>query len=434
MAKHGKNADPRDATREIVDLSAFRKTASPVFEDETESEEERLERLDQEEAEEDDLKKRKIPKAVYRVGAILLALILFLAVWVNRDRLSLDGAAEWIKLQFVGTGEGDGFPVAVTGSSVLASNFSECEGNVLVLSDTALTLLNSTGRELLSLRHSLNKPVLRENGGMALLYNSGSVGYTLLSGAKTLVEGSSEQDILVGAVSHSGRFALGVQGSDGASELFVYQKNGDLQFHYLFAKDYITAIALNYDGTHGAVCTVGGEEGELKAKVTVFDFNQPEPISSFDTRDNLLLDASWTEGGDLYAVGSSALLSARSSDYAFTEYSYEGRQLTAYCLDQGRAFLSISAYEHAGPCTLLAFRGTGEPVRIESPVRIVSLSAWGGTVGALAGGDAVFYDSATGEELGRIDAGNDAKSLALENEGAAYVLGVSEVRLVGPEG
>ena len=62
--------------------------------------------------------------------------------------------------------------------------------------------------------------------------------------------------------------------------------------------------------------------------------------------------------------------------------------------------------------------------------RVESISVYGGTVALLAGGEAVFCDYSTGQELARADAGADAKSLALSNESHAYVLGVSEVRTI----
>lgn len=418
MAKHGKKADPKAETGEIIKLRDYQETEARIEYDEEEAEGEKR------------LKKIRFPKAAYRIAVILLVLVLGLALWVNRENLYPENVMNWIKLQFVGSGQGDGFPVAVTGSEVAASNFASYNGNALVLSDTALTMLDSTGRELLSLRHSFNEPALRTVPGKVLLYNQGSTGHTVLSGTDTAVNGSAEREILCGAIARNGRYALGLQGSDGASELQVFQKDGTLQYRYSFAQEYITAVAMNYDGTYGFVCTVGNDRGELVARITVLDFNDPEPLSTFETRENFLTDAVWTENGELYAVGLSSLLQASSSNYSFTEYNYGGRELTAYCLDQGRAFLSVSAYKHAGASTLLVFRNGAEPVQIESSDRIVSLSASGGTIGALAGGKVAFYDYSSGVELGRAEAGSDAKSIALSSERMAYVLGVSEVRTV----
>ena len=308
MAKKKFKIDPKADTARIVRLRNYQEEPEAYYEYEDEEAEREKRR-----------KKSQVPKAVYRVVIILILLILGLAWWMNRDRLSLDNIQSWIKLQFVGAGQGDGFPVSITGSSVLASNFTAYGGDALVLSDTAFTVVDPSGKEQLSLRHSLSQPAMDSTHGKTLLYNQDSTGYLVLSGSETSVRGTAEREILSGVVAPNGRFALGLHGSEGASELNVYQKDGTLQYTYSFARDYITAIAMNYDGVYGMVCTVRAERGELVSKVTVFDFNQPEPIASYETRDNLILDAAWTESGDLYAVGESALLLAKSTDYQFTE-------------------------------------------------------------------------------------------------------------------
>lgn len=424
MAKHRK-VNSRDDTGELVKLQDNMEPEA-VFEYE-------------DDGEDGGEKKKKVPKAVYRIAIVLLALVLGLTLWINRDNLTPENIWSWIKLQVVGSGDGDGFPVQITGSNVYESNFLSHNGNAVVLSDTALTILSPSGKQELSLRHSLNSPTLCQAGGRFLLYNSGSTGYLTLSGNDTVVNSATEKEILAGAISHNGKFALGVQGSEGASELNVYQKNpnnqgqSDLQFNYLFAKDYITAIALNYDGSFGAVCTVRSEKGEMVSKITIFDFNKQEPLGEYETWGNLLLAAYWGQNGSIYAIGDSAMLTGSYSSLTFSEYSYDGRQPTAFHTEANRAFLSISAYEHAGPSTLLIFDGDNEPLRIEEEKRIEAISVSGGTVGMLVDTTAVFCDFSTGVELGRADAGSDAKGLALASEKMAYVLGVSEVRTVEPE-
>lgn len=417
MAKHSK----KKHETQVIEISKFQKPkpiASIEYEEEEPQDEERL-------------RKFQIPKLVYRVGAVLLVLVLGLVLWMNRDHLRPENISSWVRLQFMGDRAGDGFPVSVTGSQVLPSNFDAYGGDVLILSDTAFTMVDPSGRELAAVRHSLNTPVMRTAGGKTLLYNEGSTGYQLLSGGEAqAAESAAPGKILRGAVAANGRFALGTEGSDGASELTVYQADGSEQYHYLFARDYITALALNYDGSYGAVASVRAEKGALVSKITIFYFNDPNPVAEYETQDNLLLDLCWTEGGEIFALGENALLRARSSDYRFSSYSYEGRRPTAYRMDQGRLFLSISAYDHAGPCTLLVFRGEGDPLQIECGERVLALSSSGGSVAALTGGDVVLYDFSSGRELGRVWAGADAKSVALASESLAYVLGVSEIRTV----
>ena len=69
-------------------------------------------------------KARQVPKALYRVAVVLLVLVLGLAIWVNRGNLTPQNIWNWIQVQITGTGEGDGYPVAITGSSVSEGNFS----------------------------------------------------------------------------------------------------------------------------------------------------------------------------------------------------------------------------------------------------------------------------------------------------------------------
>lgn len=430
MKKHGKKVDSKSETKELFKLTALQ---TPDYEAEAELDE-AAELTTEADEDEDELRKKiTVPKAAYRVAAILIALVLVLALWLNRDSLTPDNISAWVRLQFVGSEEGDGFPAMITGSSVFAGNFTAQNGNALVLSDTSLTMLSESGKSLLSLRHSFNEPVMQTCGSKTLLYNQGSVGYLLLNGEETVLDSATEQDILLGTVAQNGRYALATQGENNASELHVYQKDGTEQYQYFFARDYVTAIALNYDGTMGAVCTVRAEKGELLSRVVIFDFNQSEPIAEQQVTDNYLFAVSWSDGGDLYALGESAALLANSSKYEFTEYSYEGRAPTAVHFGQGKAFLSVSAYEHNGPSTLLVFDGKQEPKRIEVNSRILSLSSYGGNVAALADGAAYFFDSSTGNLLGTATAGSDAKGLALGSESFAYVLGVSELRTITVE-
>lgn len=376
----------------------------------------------------------RLPKAVYQISLALLAVVLGLSLWLNREYLTWDNLKEWVSVQLRGPEGGDGYPVQITGTDVYGSNFLAYGGSAVTLSNTALTVTNSNGKEELSVRHNLNQPILRAAGGKYLMYNAGSTGYSLVSGGKEVVEAAASHDILTACVAPNGKFALGLESSYGASRLEVYMGDGSLQYEYPFSNDYITAVAMNYDGTFGAVCTARSEKGEMVSRLTVLDFSKPEPVAQFETRGNLLWGAAWGENGVIYGVGDAALVTGSSSDFVFSEYDYQGRQLTAFALGAGRAFLSISAYEHGGASTLLVFNGSqayGEdnPVRAELDSRIEAISLSGGTVAALAGGQAVFWDYSTGVELGRTEAGADAKSIALASERRAYVLGVSEIRV-----
>ena len=100
---------------------------------------------EEEEASQEGGEKKKAwqaPKAFYRVAVILLAAVLVLALWVNRASLTPENIANWVRTQVMGAGEGDGYPVSITGSTVSEGNFLTTDGNAVLLSDTAFTVLS----------------------------------------------------------------------------------------------------------------------------------------------------------------------------------------------------------------------------------------------------------------------------------------------------
>lgn len=367
-------------------------------------------------------------KLLYIIGGILLVVTIFLIVWLNKDTFSFTESLAWIKVQIVGAGDGDGFPVQIKGTNISEKNFIGVDGNVAALSDTALTVLNSTGKEMYSVRHSFDNPSMRHSGNTFILYNLGGTGYTVQMGIDTVVSDVAERDISAAAVAENGEYALGVQGTEVASELDVYTRDGKKKYNYSFFDSYITAISLNSTGSKGAVCSLTSSNGELLSKLTVLDFNSSEPIAEYESRGNMLVDVLWGEGGRIYAVGDSALIIGSDSMFTFEEFSYGGRYLTAYCLENSRAYVSISGHEHTGACTVHMFSDSPAPVVMDTFTRVESISPYGGSVGVLANGEIIFFETAEGREIGKVKAGTDVKSIALATDSMAYALGISEIR------
>lgn len=369
-------------------------------------------------------------KLIYILGIVLIVVAIFLMIWMNKDTFSMTESLDWIKTQTVGAGAGDGFPVQIKGTNITGMNFIGNDGDVAALSDTALTVLNSTGKEVNSVRHSFDNPFMRHSEDSYILFNSGSSGYVVQIGNELPVSGTADSDISAAAVAKNGEYALGIQGREVASELDVYMKNGTKKYNYSFYDSYITAVSLNSDATKGAVCSISSDRGEMVSKITILDFNYTEPIAEYESRDNMLIDMLWGEKGRIYAVGDSALVIGSDSNYQFQEFSYSGKYLTAYSLENNRAYVSISGHEHTGACTIHMFSDNAAPVIMEAESRVESISPYGGAVGVLAGEQVIFYETVEGREIGRNTAGADVKAIALASESMAYALGISEIRAV----
>ena len=412
--KHGKKDIPKIKIIESEDEqnSETRATIEYIVDDDSELE----------------AKRAKIPSAVYKVAIILVAVLIGLVVWSNKDNLTLSNIGTWIKTQFVGAGVGDGFPKPIMGTHVDEANFTHRGSDVVALSDMALISFNSGARDIFSVRHSFNNPAMKAGYGRYVVYNHTGKNYFVQNGADTVISGETEGEILSAAVAKNGKFALALDIGAG-SRMNVYSESGNLEYYYVFADD-IFDISINAQGNKGAVCTVRSEKGEIVSKITILDFSRTEAVYEYEVRGNMIIGVYWTENGKIYAVGDMGTLAASDSNYEFATYGYDGRTITTMKFEDNKAFVAISGYEHAGASTLLVFNGSNEPVLIEAEDRISLVSSFGSTVGVLVGNDIVFYDYFTAVEQARVTAGIDVKSIALASESAVYVLGIGEIRIV----
>lgn len=368
----------------------------------------------------------KANRALYRVVVVLAAAIFALIVVENLDNLTPANIINWVRTKVVGIGLGDGYPTSLVGSTADPANFGAEDGSLYVLSDTALTVYNSSAKQLFSTRHSYSEPTVSAANNRYLLYNMGSTGYRVETAAGTEISGVAESDITAAAICSSGKFAMAVQPTDYASRVLVYKPNGTLQYRYNFADTHITAIALNHDGTKGAVAAITSRSGELVTQITMLDFSKEQPVAQYESRGNFIFSMLWSRDDTVIAVGDTETLVGDID--GFSAYGYGGRTITAYCMTESRAIVSVSKYEYGGVSTLLIFKDSPVPVEAELPGRAVWLSGVGAKAGALISGQVVSVDLVTGELEAGCEAASDTKSIAMADEGTVYMLGVREVR------
>lgn len=145
----------------------------------------------------------------------------------------------------------------------------------------------------------------------------------------------------------------------------------------------------------------------------------------------MMLDSYWSADGTVSAIGDKMTAVINTATQTKVNYDYQGMQLSAYTVDSGRTVLSLTAFDSATSSRLVVLGGDGkELANISVPGEIRSVSLYGDTVAALAGGTIYAYSAVGGNPIATVDAGGDAKAVALASESEAYVLGISELRYV----
>ena len=226
--------------------------------------------------------------------------------------------------------------------------------------------------------------------------------------------------VLIGYIAQLGGFRWGTV----VAALIIY---GSLQYKYSFADSYITAVALNTDGTRAAVASAITHAGTLISRITVLDMSETEPIAEYESDGNLIFAVQWNRSGRVTAIGDTETL-VSDTGYNFTPYAYDGRTVTAYTLIPSGAVVSVSNYAYGGDSTLLIFRDSAEPVESDLSGRAVWLSAAGNKVAALLSSSVVSTDLTTGRQEAACNVPADTKSIAMADESTVYLLGVREIR------
>ena len=376
---------------------------------------------------------RRVPGWVYRVILILVLCVLAVLGWYNRANRTPANIMVWVQDRVVGMGVGDGFPHEISGSSVSAGNFLAFGKNLAVASDTSLTVLNSSAKEIVNRQHSYKSPVLKIGGARMLLYNLGGTGCMVGSVSKTLVKFSTDREILSGAISPGGQFALLTRADGYCGLLTAYTADGKVQSHYWFSDYYPTAVALNANGTKAVVTAVSTKDGALVSALYLIDLNSGstvQPVAVF--QENMIFSVSWDDSDRITAVGDTGTCFVDAVRKTKTAYDYNGLRLTSWYSDSGNTALALSPGNDSSQSRLVVLDGTGKQKISENlPEKAVSVSVFGDTAAALSGGKALFYSLSSGAAEGSKDAGTGARAVALKDESSAYVLGVSEIRLIG---
>ena len=370
-----------------------------------------------------------LAKAMYRISIVLLLLMISLSLWLGRDSYTLSGLQTWFELEFTGSNIGDGFPLIIKGHDVTEQNFTHVGTHAAALSNTAMTSYNKSGKELYTLRHSFEHPGMKRMGEQFVIYDIGGTGYIAGEGGRQKAEGVLPQEVFTGAVSGSGVYALAHAKDGYASGITVFAENGTEKYTYSFSNQYVTALAINSDGSKGVVCGIGTEGGIMQSWITILDFNQSNILYEHRIVDNMLLDVYWGENDVIYALGDEGFFWS-SDGKELNSYDFEGKWLTPYQMENSCAFISVSSYEHAGDSTVLCFDGSADPLAIPLPDHADSISSFGGAIGILYNGRVGFFDRDTGLLLGEVPGNDDIKSIALASERSAYTLAISEIRYV----
>ncbi len=238
---------------------------------------------------------------------------------------------------------GQGYPAELNGSrSIDAETVSH---GTAVLTDTAYTVYDVKGRELISQPHYMASPAMKTADRYTLLFDRRGTAYALKTLSGSVCSGTTDHTIVAGAVSRSGRFALVTNYDTAHSYVNVFTKNGKSLHKWKSGSYHISDISISPSGHTVAMCGVTTQDGKLKSVVIIQKVGGSANLREYTFEDTLLFAVRFTSDSSVTAIGDDKAVRLRVNEEKAQVYSYAGRTLTGFDVsDNGNLALAFSAH------------------------------------------------------------------------------------------
>ena len=256
--------------------------------------------------------------------AIIAALVVVGAGWLGPVRLAPVGDA-W---RLAGR-RGAGFPVdfsySHTRQAALAGN------GIALLGPTQFDILNHSAYAGVAFPQPYPQPSIRAAAGRVVLFDRGSGQLTLFSRSGELYSMNLEAGIFSVDLNRHGALAVATRSNSAASEIFVWDTNGQRRFAWACEREYPSALRLSDNGRSLAMCLIGAEQAAVYSRFVYFPLDATQPRTDLRLPGVWLYDTASISGGWL-AVGDQAVYLIPHGATQPQVLSYEGRALYRFAL------------------------------------------------------------------------------------------------------
>lgn len=310
---------------------------------------------------------------------------------------------------FAGLGSGDGYPYQIDGITIKDANITNSD--LVLVYDDNVTVLDSTAKELSSLAHNYDHPVMSSNSGRVLLYDEGGTKFRVQSKTRVLYEKQMPYMILTGAMGKNGTVAVASRAADAQSMLTVYNNKEKEIFVWKCAQENIISCDVSDNGKLFAVSVLGVENGSVYSKVYIFDKKSSSPKISFSYPDSAVSTVRFLSNETLFVLGNN-LCSVINKDGV--EQKIDVSVNTPYMIhisDNNTAVLVLSKYSSTTQKIINVYDKTGAALftrEIDGFVKSVSTD--GKYVAVLTDKDVQIYDM-KGELKGTAEVNADAEKV-----------------------
>lgn len=291
-----------------------------------------------------------------------LAVLSVLTIIISGADLSPSAIAQSVKdKKVLSNATGDGYPVDIDGSRTIS--MTNIPNGAAILTDTNYMVLNNDGQKVTSAAHYMASPVMRTAGRYTLLYDENSMTYVLKTLSGNLLSGKTEDSIVTGALSASGKFALVTHYDTAFSYVCVYSKSGSILHKWKSGNYYISDIAISSSGNYIAMSGINTDGGIMKSCVIIQKVGGNQNLREYTFNNTLLFSIDFTDTDKVMAVGDNLCAQLWVNEEKQTTFDYNGQNIIGFDLsDNGNIALVLSQYSDGKNCHVSVINSVGETI------------------------------------------------------------------------
>lgn len=318
-----------------------------------------------------------------------------------------------------------GFPVNVSGSRIFY--MQNVNGNTVSLSDTYVTMLDSSGGEVMRRAHAFSEPQLRTAGGYVLVSEQGGRRLQLESRSKTVLNLTVNYDIITTTVHKNGRIAVVTDSEQGYNAtVSVYETDGSLMYQRL-CSNLVVDVAFSPNGKQLAIATIGAEQGFMHSVIEVVSLYSDDnaALYSYSGTDSMLCRIQYLSDNLIAAVCDDAVWMYRPKKETCEIYGLTDGELRSFAFGKNSVAVLTQPYGSAQGGTLIYVKNNGTATYMETVEgECRDIAAYNDTYAVLT--DMKLYQANSRGIAGEMEIPSDGRLVAV-NGNRVVVLGLKSL-------
>lgn len=316
-----------------------------------------------------------------------------------------------------------------------ASNrFAVLGDRLVVLSDTRLRVLNSSGGEVWSTAVNMTAPALHSGGGKAVAYDVGGTALYVVdqNGEVMSLTATEEEPFISAALNSDGWLAVSAKLKGYKGCVRVYDSDMEEAFLFRSSRRFVTDAWVCGKGDSVAAVTLGQENGTFVSNVVLYRLTEEEPYGSYNVTDGLPVSIGWV-GGRLATVSDTCLTFADVKGTVDGTYGYNGAYLREYDLNgDGFAAVLLNRYQSGSVGRLVTVAPDGTELgSLDVSEEIQEVSAAGRYLAVLYLDRLVIYNQAL-EAYASLKGTESTRGVLMRSDGSALLLSSESAKLFLP--